>query len=236
MDLSYWIDLDKTLLLALNSNNSLFWDGVMWTVTSTSTWIPVILVLLFVVFKNNRWNESLLIIVMIALTITFADQFASGFCKPYFARLRPHCDPEIMDMVHTINGHSCGRYGFISSHAANTFGVAVFVSLLVKNWGLTAFLLSWAAIPSYSRIYMGVHFPGDIITGALAGSLIAFFNYLIYSFIKKKFIHTHPQYISSQYSKSGYSLADIRLLELALILTYFYAIIYGMIVAKTSFF
>lgn len=122
---------------------------------------------------------------MIALSITLADQFSSGFCKPYFMRFRPAQDPEIMYMVHVVNGYRGGMYGFISSHAANTFAVATFVSLLVRRKEMTAVMFIWALIPSYSRIYLGVHYPGDIICGAIAGSVIASLVYWLYAFIRK---------------------------------------------------
>ena len=96
LDIQQLIEVDKNLLLALNGSDSLFWDGFMWTVTKTGTWIPAMLVLLYVIFKNNRLKQSLVILTMIALTVILADQIASGVCKPYFARVRPTQDPEIM--------------------------------------------------------------------------------------------------------------------------------------------
>ena len=110
----------------------MFWDGFMWTVTDTKTWIPAVLVLLYVVFKNNRVPQGIVITLMFALCVTLADQFASGLCKPYFARFRPTQDPELMYLVQTVNDYRGGLYGFISSHAANTFAVAMFASLLVR--------------------------------------------------------------------------------------------------------
>ena len=232
MDIQQLIEIDKSLLLTLNGFHSLFLDGFMWTVTSTLIWIPAILVLLFVIFKNNKTYDSLFILLMIGLTILFADQFASSFCKPFFCRLRPAQDPDIMSLVHVVNGYRGGMYGFISSHAANTFGVAVFVSLLIRKWGVSLLMISWAFVPSYSRIYLGVHYPGDILFGALAGIIIAVINYSIYLFVKNKMMKGHTvRYASSSYSNS-YGPSDLKLLYLILILTYIFAVINGMIISK----
>lgn len=110
-DIQQLIEADKALLLSLNGSDSLFWDGFMWTVTDTRTWIPALVVLLYVIFKNNRIPQGLVIVLMFALSVTLADQIASGICKPYFARFRPAQDPELMYMVQTVNGYRGGLYG-----------------------------------------------------------------------------------------------------------------------------
>lgn len=133
MDIQQYIALDKKLLLNLNGSNSLFWDGFMWVATSTYIWIPTAIILLYIIIKNNKIQETLLTIAMIALVITLADQIASGVCKPYFHRFRPTQDPDIMYIVDIVNGYRGGRFGFISSHAANTFALTVFLSLLFKT-------------------------------------------------------------------------------------------------------
>ncbi len=141
MDIQQYIAADKELLLNLNGSQSLFWDGFMWVATSTIVWVPVAAMLLYIIIKNNKIQEALLTIVMIALVITLADQIASGLCKPFFARFRPTQDPNIMYMVDIVNGYRGGRFGFISSHAANTFAISVFLSLLIKRKSLTFMLL-----------------------------------------------------------------------------------------------
>ena len=130
MDIQQYIAADKELLLNLNGSQSLFWDGFMWVATSTIVWVPVAAMLLYIIIKNNKIQEALLTIVMIALVITLADQIASGLCKPFFARFRPTQDPNIMYMVDIVNGYRGGRFGFISSHAANTFAI-VMIALVI---------------------------------------------------------------------------------------------------------
>ena len=235
MDIQQLIETDQSLLLALNDSNSLLWDGVMWVITDTKTWIPAIIALLYVIFKNNKFTQGLIVIVMFAIAVTAADQIASGFCKPYFARPRPAQDPDIMYLVHVVNGYRGGMYGFMSSHAANTFVVATLTSLIIRSLPFSIMMFVWAAIPSFSRIYLGVHYPGDIICGALEGCVVGVLVYLLYGYIQKRFF-SRPQYISSQYTSTGYAYTDVTLLYTMLFLTYIYALIAGMCVARISFF
>ncbi len=170
------IEWDQSLFRVLNNTHTLFWDHFMWIYTQKYTWIPLILSLLYILFRKN-WKEALLVTVAIALAITLCDQFASGLCKPYFERFRPARDPEFSQFVQIVNGYRGGRYGFISSHAANSFGAVALLALLFRNRLFALSGILWAIINSYSRIYLGVHYPGDILAGAIAGILIA---YLVY--------------------------------------------------------
>ena len=228
MDIQQLIDFDQQLLLRLNGSDSLFWDGFMWIATSTSTWIPIAIALLYVIFKNNKIKEALLIIGMLALVIVLADQISSAICKPYFARFRPTQDPDLMYMVDIVNGYRGGRYGFTSSHAANTFAVAIFLSLLIKSWTLTGTLTIWAILNAYSRIYLGVHYPGDILFGTFTGIIVGVFVYLLYSYLRKCYLH-QPKYISNQYTSSGYLISDVLLLNTIMLITFLVIIILGMI-------
>ena len=231
MDIQQLIKFDQNLLLNLNGSDSLFVDGFMWVATSTYIWIPIALVLLYVIFKNNKIQESILIIVMLALVIALADQIASGFCKPFFARFRPTRDPELMYMIDIVNGYRGGSFGFISSHAANTFGITLFLSLLIRNKLLTGVLVLWASLNAFSRIYLGVHYPGDILFGTIVGISVGTIIYYLYYYMKKRFFD-NPKYISNQYTTSGYLISDIYMLNNTMFLTIISIIILGMIIAN----
>lgn len=226
MSLQSLIEFDKQLLLQLNGSDSLFWDGVMVTATATSTWVPLACVLFYVLIKNNNMREVLLVIGLLAFTILLADQFSSSFCKPFFHRFRPSHDPVIMFQVDVVNEYRGGMYGFISSHAANTFGVFVFLSLLVRNRAFTYSMLTWALLNCYSRIYLGVHYPGDILCGALWGSLVGLLAYYVYVRVQSK-ISSSRAFFSSQYTSTGYLTTDVHLLLAALYLTYLYVVMKG---------
>jgi len=151
----------------------------------------------------------LLIILMVALLITLCDQFASGFCKPYFHRLRPSQSPELAEVIDLVNDYRCGLYGFISSHASNTFGLSVFFMLLIRSRKVSLLLLLYACLASYSRIYLGVHYPLDILAGALWGILCGVMVYMFYRWLCKRF--SPPAHvISSSYTVTGYRRSDLR--------------------------
>lgn len=218
----YLNSLDVGLLLAMNGSESLFWDGVMKVITSTWVWIPMFVVLLYILVKNNSLKSFFLTLAAIALTVTFCDQIASGICKPLFERFRPTQDPYIMYLIDIVDGYRGGRFGFISSHAANTFGAATFLSCLFRNAPVSILMYVWACLSSYSRIYLGVHYPGDILCGCLVGLLTGWLMYLLYRRIMFRFLDDcrSQRWSSGLYTSTGYLVNDVHLLIITLLVTY----------------
>jgi undecaprenyl-diphosphatase len=167
------IALDKKAFLFLNDLNAAWLDQPMFLLSKTFVWIPLYVFLLYLIYSEYKTN-SWIILIGITITITLSDQITTSFMKPFFERLRPSNDPSLGDMVHIVNKYRGSRFGFASSHAANTFGTATFIYLLLKEKHKALFFLFlWAVFVSYTRIYLGVHYPGDIIAGAIVGVLCA---------------------------------------------------------------
>jgi len=212
---------ESELFLFLNSYHNNFLDSFMWFVSGRIEWVAFVLFMIYILVKKTSWKESLLIILTIVLLATTCDQFTSSFCKPFFARLRPTHDPFFMDKVHVVFGYRGGLYGFISSHAANSFGFAVFSSLLFRHKYFTLSVFLWAIIVSYSRIYLGVHFISDIVGGMLVGSLLGYVYYILYSKLGRKYLIRNskvkmPYLLYSDSAK--YSLVFALLLNISLLL------------------
>jgi len=174
-----WLDhIDKAVFLYLNSIYSETGDNIWLFITNIPTWIPLYILILFFFVKVFK-KDSIYLIVGLILVVVFSDQFTSSFMKPFFERPRPCHDPEIGHLVH-IARKCGGQFGFASGHAANSFGIAMFVWLVFRNiWKWTWIIFLWAFLVAYSRIAIGVHYPGDIIFGGIAGISFAYFVFKI---------------------------------------------------------
>lgn len=183
--LEFLNQLDTNLFLFLNGIHSPFWDQVMWAISGTKLWIPMYLLIIAYVIYKYKW-KAIITLVFIALVVTLADQISVKAFKNVFERLRPCHNPALENIIHLVKNKCGGKYGFVSSHAANTFAVAVFLSNLFKNKNFSIFIFSWAVVVSYSRIYLGVHYPFDVMGGAVLGSLIGWGVFLLHQFSQQK--------------------------------------------------
>ena len=176
------IQFDKQLLLMVNGSDSVFLDYVVMTLTNARTWIPLYLGLFYVVVMTHKpnWREILLVLAASGLCVLLAGTVDDEIVKPLVARWRPTHDPEIGSLVDVVDGYRGGNYGFFSAHASNTFSIALFFSLLMRHKLFVAFMVSWSLVNCWTRMYLGVHYPGDITVGLLWGALVGYSVYRLY--------------------------------------------------------
>ena len=225
MSLYEIIDIDRQWLLALNGSDSLFLDGLVKTLTTASTWIPLYIALLYLVIKNNDQWQKMLLIVGAALTcVVLAGSLDDIFVKPMVARWRPTHDPVIGMDVDVVNGYRGGSYGFFSAHASNTFSLAVFFVLLIRNKVLSIALVIWSLINCWTRIYLGVHFLGDILVGILWGGIVGVAVWCGMKRIEQRLFESKSTYVSEQYTSTGYETQDAEVVVSVLIYTFIFSI------------
>jgi len=195
--MEYLKTLDTELFLFLNGSHNSFFDPIMFWLSDKLIWIPMYLLIVFLIIRRYKL-QGVLILVFIALTIVLCDQTASGLLKNTVQRLRPSHDPALTGLVHLSKAGPGGLYGYASSHAANVFGLATFLyfALDEKFKILKYWMFIWAILVSYSRIYNGVHYPGDVITGILIGTA---FGYLMAKALSRTPINLHKKEHENQY-------------------------------------
>lgn len=178
---------DRETFLYLNSLGTETWDGFWLFMTDSISSVPLYIVLLILTYRTLGFKKTLVVIVAIALLITVTDQL-SNFFKYGVQRLRPCHDPEISELMRLVKSYCGGKFAYFSAHAANSFAIASFFScLFVKKYRIVAILLGvWACLVAYSRVYIGVHFPLDIITGMLVGSFFGWLFFRLHIFAQSK--------------------------------------------------
>ena len=220
-------EIDHQLTLAINGSDSLFWDNVMYTVTDTFSWTLVIIVLLAIIFKNNTWKEALMVYVAMILLIVVADRICSGIVKPLVARWRPTQDPQLMYLVDVVRGYRGGRFGFFSGHACNTMCMAMFLSWLFRSTKVTLTLFFWSLSTPFTRLYLGVHYLGDVCVGFIVGAILGFgFYWLMEHYVHPRIGKT--RFISDQFTSSGYLKDDMDTFMAVVFFNYICVIIFAM--------
>ena len=184
------LDYDTELFLFLNNLGSQTWDNLWLVITDKLTFIPLYAVLLFLLYKKYGLKSLLIFVVVVALMITFTDQITNVF-KRGFQRPRPCGEADLIDQMRFI-AVRCGKYGFFSGHSSNSMAVAVFAGLLLRPYykNLIFILLFWSAVVAYSRIYVGVHYPLDIVCGLAFGAISGWLFYKLSQLLLKRFVKT----------------------------------------------
>ena len=217
---------DLGILHFFNGSNSLFYDTLVQVLTSGFTWIPLYLALFYLVIKNNETMVQIgLAIGCAVLCVVLSGGIDDMIVKPLVARLRPTVDPHVKFTIDIVNGITeAKQFSFFSAHAANTFTIAAFFALLVRSRLLNAALFTWALLNGWTRLYLGVHYPSDVLIGILWGCVVAV---LVYWFYFRTYRRISPalNYVSSQYTVTGYNRGDIDMVLSVLMFTYLYAVV-----------
>lgn len=182
--LSGWEQMDVNLLLAVNSWRSWWADDFMRLFSEKWIWVPMYAALVYVIVRNLRWKAAIVCLAAIALTIFLADQTCGTFIRPWVCRLRPaNLQNPLSAVIQVVDGDRGGIYSFPSCHAANTWALAFFFIFLFRNSLLSWFIAGWALLTCYSRSYMGLHYPSDLLAGGLVGVAISFLCYSLFTAI-----------------------------------------------------
>jgi len=186
--LEYLMQLDKELFLFLNGLNANWLDPVMYYISYKFSWIPFYVLLLWFCYRHYGWKTTLFIMLFVALLITMSDQ-VSGLIKKSTLRLRPSRDENLGDLVNLVYGYRGGGYSFVSGHATNSFALALFMIHLLKNKirFIVPVMITYAVLNAYSRIYLGVHYPADMIGGVILGVLCALLIIQVWDFFYRKY-------------------------------------------------
>lgn len=231
MDFSKIQDMDMQVLSLFNGSDNIMLDQMVQILTSGLTWIPLYVMLFFVVMRNNETMGQIALVVGSAIfCVLFADGLVDGIIKQLAERWRPSNDPTFKYMVQVVDDIRLKGFSFCSAHAANTMSLAVFFSLLIRSKMLTITLVIWSLINCWTRLYLGVHYPSDILCGMIIGIIVGILVYLLYY---KIYLRISPKinYISNQYTSTGYDHDDIDKAMVILMLTLVYVVTRSVVMA-----
>ena len=181
MGASLLLNADLALLHFFNGSGNMLLDQIVWLLSSGLTWVPLYLALFYIVMRNNETMSQIgLVVLMAILCIFFSDGLVDGIIKPLVARWRPSNDPVIKYTIEVVNNMRLKDFSFCSAHAANTMSLAVFFSLLIRSRLMTFTLVFCSLLNCWTRLYLGVHYPSDILCGLVLGVVVGLLVYLLY--------------------------------------------------------
>lgn len=184
--MEFLFNLDRSVFLFLNNLGTESWDGFWLLITKQINWIPIFLIILYLVFKNYGWRHSILIILMIGLLMLITDQSTNYFFKFHFERLRPGSNPDLVGLMRAVKTSS--TFSFISGHASNSMAACFFLYTVLKSRvKYIEIMFLWPLVFAYSRIYLGLHYPSDILVGYIWGILMALLVLQLYKFLRDKY-------------------------------------------------
>lgn len=219
LDIQTFLANDRLVLSWFNGSNSVFLDGWMSALTSGFAWLALYASLFYLVVKNNETMGQIMLVVGCALAcVGLADIMADVIVKPLVERWRPSNDPIFKYDVSVVDGYRGTSYGFFSAHAANTFSLALFFCMLVRSRVLSVALVLWSFVNCYTRMYLGLHYPSDIVCGLLWGSVCAIGVYYFYLRVSRR-MFGEDNYVSTQYTSTGYRLCDVDIVVFVLVST-----------------
>lgn len=173
------LNFDTYLTLLINGSECAWLDQVAWYATRLWSWLPLLAALLAILAVRLERRSLCFVLLGIVLCVLISDQVASSIFKPLVCRLRPTHDPALEGLVDIVNGYRGGQYGFFSSHASNTMSVTVFLSLIFRQKWISTSLVLWSLMTCWTRVYLGVHFFGDVLTGVVFGALVGYCVYVL---------------------------------------------------------
>ena len=180
-------DADTAIFLAVNGSHAHFWDVFMTRVSNPLVWVPMYVALVYVLISNYNYRSVLLCALAVCVLILITDAFSSNVIRPFVGRLRPsNLNNPLSDVVHIVDGHRGGRFGFPSAHSGNAWAVAFYVAYLFRKRVLTWFLCAWALLVCYSRLYLGVHYPGDLLGGLVLAFVGATLVYWVFAKVSRE--------------------------------------------------
>ena len=191
MELLSFIDslksIDNCILLWINSRHSDSLDAIMWNASDKLTWLPLYAIMAYLIIRKYG-KASWLPIIFVVLTIIMSDQLSSHLVKNMVMRYRPSHNLNLQNRLHYVNNYVGGQYGFASSHAANSAAFIFFMSMLFRKKYIMLLLFFYMALVCYSRVYLGVHYPSDIIGGIMIGIICGVIIYNLYKYIDRKYV------------------------------------------------